>query len=275
VYKRQAERAFSQFDQADPSNRLVVDTLEKRWNDKLEKVAHVKDAIHLLARKEKQVSEEDLELLNLLGKQFELAWNQPNCAMKIKKRIARCVIKEIIADIDESNQMVNLVIHWQGGKHSQINIPRPMPANIAHKTAEEDVDIIRKMSIRYNDSIIAAVLSKSGRKTGKGNRWTSTSVKSLRQKHKIQAPKKDALNGILNLAQATKYCEVSNSTIMKMIEAGTLPSNQIVQHAPMEIRKSDLDSEPVVLVLNTLRKTGKLILGGGVSASQAALPLEN
>ena len=32
----EAERAFAQYDQADPNNRLVADVLEQRWNAKLE-----------------------------------------------------------------------------------------------------------------------------------------------------------------------------------------------------------------------------------------------
>ena len=31
----EAQRAFEQYDQVDPRNRLVADQLEKRWNEKL------------------------------------------------------------------------------------------------------------------------------------------------------------------------------------------------------------------------------------------------
>ncbi|MFT6304166.1 MAG: hypothetical protein ACJAY2_003366 [Pseudomonadales bacterium] len=38
----EAQRAFNQYDQADPNNRLVVDTLEARWNVKLEQLDQIR-----------------------------------------------------------------------------------------------------------------------------------------------------------------------------------------------------------------------------------------
>jgi hypothetical protein len=40
-----ADRAFRQFDSADPENRLVVDELERRWNEALEHVQEIDDRI--------------------------------------------------------------------------------------------------------------------------------------------------------------------------------------------------------------------------------------
>ncbi len=62
----------------------------------------------------------------------------------IKKRIVRCVIKEVIVDIDEAKELLNLVIHWQGGTHTAINVPRPMSVNKAHKTSEADEGLDQK-----------------------------------------------------------------------------------------------------------------------------------
>ena len=117
-------------------------------------------------------------------------WHRPACPMALKKKIMRCLIKEIIVDVDNEKQVLNFIIHWQGGSHSPLTIPRPLPANQAHKTAAEDLELIQKMAPRYNDTEIAKVLSKLGRKTGKGNRWTKSSVGIIRRKHGIKpAPK--------------------------------------------------------------------------------------
>ncbi len=152
-----------------------------------------------------------------------------------------------------------------------LTIPRPLPANQGHKTKTEDLELIRNMAIRYNDAQTAMVLSKLGRKTGKGNRWTQSSVRTIRTKHGIKAAPKRTDDGILNLVQAKRYSGVSGSTIMRLINANVLPAVQVAPFAPYEIKQSDLDKEPVLSMLKTVKKTGKLTLKGGVSDNQPEL----
>jgi DNA invertase Pin-like site-specific DNA recombinase len=266
----EAQRAEVQFDQCDPNNRLVANTLEQRWNEKLAKVAQLTRAIE-----ETKIAEYDLTLADRqaildLGERFSEVWNHPHCDNRLKKRLVRALIREIIVDIDEPNQQLKLIVHWHGGAHTQLSIPRPMPAGIAHRTAEEDEELIKKMAVRYSDAEIAQVLSKHGRKTGKGNRWTQTSVGIARRKLRIKpAPDKDP--NVFNSVQAQKYLGISDSTLMRLIENKLLPATQLVPFAPYEINKADLDSEPVASIVKTLKSTGKLMLQGGPPDNQKSL----
>ena len=155
--------------------------------------------------------------------------------------------------------------------HSPLTIPRPLPVSQAHKTAAEDLELIQKMAPRYSDTEIAKVLSKLGKKTAKGNRWTKSSVGIIRRKHGIKPAPKHKDDGILNMAQAKRYCGVSDSTLMRLIKANILPAEQVAPFAPYEIKRSDLDSEPVSTILKTLKKTGKLLLDGGTPDNQSDL----
>jgi len=267
----EAQRAFLQYDQADPSNRLVVDTLEQRWNEKMEKVEQVKNTLDAAQVAPQTLTEPDKQSILALGKHFADTWHRSECPMLLKKKIIRCLIKEIIVDVDKEKQRLSFIIHWHGGSHTSLNIPRPLPANQAHKTAAKDLELIQKMALRYSDAEIAMVLSKLGRKTGKGNRWTQSSVRTIRTKHGIKPAPKRGDDGILNLAQAKHYCGASGSTIMRLINANILPAEQVAPFAPYEIKQSDLDKDPVLSILRTLTKTGKLALKGGVSANQSEL----
>lgn len=267
----EAQRAFLQYDQADPSNRLVVDTLEQRWNEKLEQVEQLKSTLYGAQVAPQTLSGEDKQSILALGKHFADTWHRPECPMALKKKIIRCLIKEIIVDVDKKKQRLNFIIHWQGGSHSSLTIPRPLPANQAHKTPAEDLELIQKMAPRYSDSEIARVLSRLGRKTGKGNRWTQSSVAMIRKKQGIKAASKHQDDGILTLAQATRYCGVSDSTLMRLINANILAAEQLAPFAPYAIKQSDLDKEPVSTILNTLKKTGDLILKGDTPANQSEL----
>ena len=128
------------------------------------------------------------------------------------------------------------------------------------------------MARRYRDDEIARVLSKLGRRTGKGNRCTQSRVAYVRKKYSIPAPDKDKLDpDILTLGQATKYCGVSDTALMRLINGKILVAEQVAPYAPLEIKRTDLDSEPVAGILKRLKATGKLILEGDTLGKQRCL----
>jgi DNA invertase Pin-like site-specific DNA recombinase len=267
----ETQRAFIQFDQADPANRLVVDTLERRWNNKLEDLERIKIELGASQVAVQPISQIEKESILGLGQRFSDTWHSNECPMSLKKKIIRLLINEIVVDINDEKQTLNFIIHWHGGRHTEINIPRPLPANKAHKTTDEDLEIIKKMAVRYDDTEIAKVLGKLKRTTGKGHRWTKASVGTARRSIEIKPAPKTINDDVLNMAQAKAYCGVSDSTLMKLIENDILPANQVVTFAAFEIKKSDLDAEPVASILKTLKKTRKLILKGSTPDNQEEL----
>jgi len=58
---------------------------------------------------------------------------------------------------------------------------------------------------------------------------------------------------------------------MKLIRKNVLAAEQIAPYAPLEIKRADLDSEPVASVLERLKATGKLVLEGDTSENQQGL----
>ena len=58
---------------------------------------------------------------------------------------------------------------------------------------------------------------------------------------------------------------------MKLIKENILAAEQIAPYAPLEIKRADLDTEPVVGILKRLKTTGKLILEGEALADQPSL----
>jgi hypothetical protein len=51
-------------------------------------------------------------------------WTAPSTDARLKKRIVRIVIHEVIADIDQGAAEIVLVVHWIGGVHSEMRLPR-------------------------------------------------------------------------------------------------------------------------------------------------------
>ena len=272
----EAQRAFEQYDQADPANRLVVDVLEQRWNVKLEALSALQAELEAHSDAAVPLSRADKDAILALGKDFATVWGDPACPMVLKKKIARTLIEEIVVDLDEATQQLRMIIHWHGGSHTTLTMHKPQSGAIAHKTALEDLELITRMARRYRDDEIARVLSKLGRRTGKGKRWTQSRVAYVRRKYAIDPLDDEARDtDIMTLAQATKHSGVSDTTLMRLIKADILTAEQIAPYAPLEIRRADLDSEPVSSILKRLKETGKLVLDGNPLANQQSLFEEN
>jgi DNA invertase Pin-like site-specific DNA recombinase len=141
-------------------------------------------------------------------------------------------------------------------------MPRP-PSASEHRTAEGDIDVIRRLAQRYGDDQIASVLNRLGRRTGKGNRWNEHRVASARKSHGIAGQARTKLDTeILSLSAAAEHAGVSDTAIRRLVEAGLLRCEQLAPYAPWEIRRADLDADPVRSIVAHLRRNGKLVLGG-------------
>ena len=272
----EAQRAFEQYNAVDARHRLVAAELERRWNEKLEELAQAKKTFEEILNQRKTLTGEQKQELLQLGGYFKQVWHSKDCPMELKKKIIRTVIEEIIVRLDDSTKMLHFVIHWKGGCHTEFEMEKPRSA-VGKATDVEDVELIRKMADRYADGETARVLNRLNRRTGKGLYWSQSRVADVRRKHGIAGgrPHHERGREILSLAQAASYCRVSDTTIRKLVEAQLLPMTQVAPWAPWEIKRADLDGEPVHGIIEHLRETGKLMLKGIVSRQQPALFSEN
>jgi DNA invertase Pin-like site-specific DNA recombinase len=267
----EAQRAFEQYNEVDPRNRLVAAELERRWNSKLEEVAKVITAVEALVRERQPLTDVQRDGILAMGECFADVWHDAACPVELKKRILRTAITEIVATLDEETDTLHFVIHWAGGVHTEIKMPKPK-SGAGQRTTMEVLEIIRKMAVRYGDDQIAGTLNRLGHRTGKEKRWNQTRVKTARRNHKIEGQRRAKPNpDLLNQEQAAKHIGVCCATIKRMVEKGILRKEQIVPYAPWEIRCADLDSEQVQNAVNHLKSTGKLACKPGHMTGQKSL----
>ena len=258
----EAERVGVQYHEADPRNRLVAAELERRWNAKLEEVVALEARLTELQRGVQALGDEDRKRILGLGERFDEVWQSEACPMELKKKIARTVIEEVLVDLDEDTDTLCFTIHWKGGTHTTFEMDKPR-SPVGRQTAVQDLELIRRMAVRYGDDEIARVLNKLGRRTGKGKRWTQERVHTARRNHSIPGQRRRKPDPeILTLSGAAKHCGVSDTTLRKLVDAGILHADQVAPWVPWEIRRSELEAEPVYSILERVRKTGKLDLEG-------------
>ena len=63
-------------------------------------------------------------------------------------------------------------------------------AGVGEQTTVEDLELIRRMAVRYGNDRIAAVLNKLGRRTAKAKRWSQERVAPARRNHGIPGQKR-------------------------------------------------------------------------------------
>src|SRR5438309_4647587 len=259
----EAARAFEQYDAADARNRLVAAELERRWNEKLQEIETTQQRLCSLQESRSTLSSEEEERIRWMGENFAAVWQSDRCPPALKKMIFRTVIEEIVVHADAANQNLQFTIHWSGGTHTQLQIERPRSATET-ATPVEALEIIRRMAVRHGDDQIASVLNRLGHSTGKGKRWNQDRVATARRNHSISGQKRALPDPErVSLNEAARVCGVSHRTIERLVEAGLLKCEQTVPRAPWEIRRTDLDAEPVRSIVERLLQTGKLILQGG------------
>lgn len=267
----EARRAFEQYNAVDARHRLVAAELERRWNAALEEVERIRATLAELEKAVPVLSEDEHAAVLALGDDFAAVWESAACPPELKKKILRTVLEEIIVTHDEASDTLAFVMHWTGGTHTVLTMPKPR-SGVGRPTALEDLELIRRMAMRYGDDEIARVLNKLGRRTGKGRRWNQERVATARRTHDIPGQTRATADPeILSLGRAAKEFQVSDTTIKRLVTSGLLTVEQVAPWAPWEIRRADLDGEPIRGILDHLRRTGELVLPGDTSATQPSL----
>jgi len=241
----EAERAFRQFNACDPENRLVAAELERRWNAALMDLEHIKQ--ELCNAQLVQSKPEDLTYLLSMAEDFPELWQDPGTSMELKKRIVRTLIEEITVDVNEEKSQIDMVIHWCGGCHTALSVKKNRTGQHRFTTDRDVVELVRDLANVAPDRDIANILNRLQLKTGKGNTWTESRVRSIRNYHDIPVYSEDrqAANGWLNMKEAAAFLGISPMSANRLLAKGIIKGRQIVAYAPWLIKKDDLETEQV------------------------------
>jgi DNA invertase Pin-like site-specific DNA recombinase len=256
-----ADRAFRQYDAADPANRLVAGELEARWNKALARVAEIeaKIAAHDAATPPAEV---DPAALATLAADLKTVWAAPSTDARLKKRIIRTVIKELVADIDPEAAEIVLVVHWIGGVHSEMRLPRRRRGQRNH-TAADVIVAVRQLVLIANDDVIAGILNRNGLVTGHGNRWTRERVTSLRSHHRIPVhkPAEDGNEPWLNLSKAARLMHITAKTLRLAAEAGEIEAIHPLPDGPWIFARAALTTSVARSITERARQNPKYPTG--------------
>jgi DNA invertase Pin-like site-specific DNA recombinase len=255
-----ARRAQKQYDAADPENRLVADELERRWNQALQRVREIELQIHQHASRQDHAAPTREEFTDLAG-DLEALWNDPQSDARLKKRVIRTLIRDIIVDVDAAAGEVILAIHWKGGAHTELRLPRRRRGQNSTHTSKEAVDAVRVLARICADQFIASFLNRNGLRTGRGNRWTQERVTALRSHHGIACydPHKRSAEGWMNLTEAAKLLGVSARTLRIAAERGEIEAEHPLADGPWLFYRGAIDSTAAEMLVARVKRANRTL----------------
>ena len=234
-----AERRYAA---CDPDNRLIAARLEKTWEAALQRVAAFEARLS-----EPPEGSGEIPDFSALADDLEAAWEAPGTTMRARQQLLRSVIEDIIADVDEAAHEVVLVVHWRGGRHSQLRVRKQASGGTFRRTPEDVLKVIRSMAGPWSDAEIAATLNRMGMRTGMGNTWTGSLVLNARTHYRIRGVQSEKMKeGWLTMSQAAVKLGVTNHVIRRLIKDGILAGDQAVPQAPWRIRETALEAPRVL-----------------------------
>jgi hypothetical protein len=197
----ETDRAQRQYDAVEPENRLVSETLERRWNAALTRATELEQRLATLAPPARPAPVDRVQL-QALADDFPAVWRRPATDISLKKRIVRLLIEEIVATATVEPPQVTLVLHWKGGKHTPLMVRKNRAGDHRYCTDRTVIEVVRDLARALPDGEIARILNRLGYRTGQQNSWTAARVASLRYGHQIPVGDRTASANLLTIVDA-------------------------------------------------------------------------
>ena len=250
-----ADRAFRQYDAADPLNRQVTAELEVRWNRTLERVIAVENRIAAHVQTVPQRSSVTSDEFATLADDLKTVWEDPSADGRLKKRIVRTLVQEVVVDVDDEAAEIVLVVHWAGGAHTELRLPRRRRGQCTG-TSIEIVEAVRVLVRIAGDDLIAGLLNRNGLVTGRGNRWTRERVTALRSHNRIPVHRPEIANadGWMNLTKAAAFLSVSTKTLRLAAEGGEIEAEHPLADGPWLFRRAILEGKTGQRITDQVRR---------------------
>jgi DNA invertase Pin-like site-specific DNA recombinase len=235
----EAQRARRQYDLADPENRLVAGELETRWNGALQSVAELEQRVQTLTQAPSSITAEQKQQLRELGQELPRVWNDPETSVELKKQILRTVIEEILVQSAPGSPEHRLQIHWVGGVHTELVVPRNRSGRNSRQADEKVAELVGELVKVCEDRMIAITLNRLGYRTGQGNPWNQSRVGAFRHTHGL--PKFEKRVDWVTLEEAARVLSVSSKIVHTLLRKGILAGRQVVAFAPWVIERKNLE----------------------------------
>jgi Recombinase zinc beta ribbon domain/Recombinase len=204
----EAELARRRYLRVDPDNRLVADSLEADWNDKLRRLAEAQEACERQrAQDRKLLDDQQRAAILSLATNFPQLWRDLSTPDRERKRMVRLLLEDVTLTRED---YLTLHIRFKGGARRIVQLPLPLRSWEQRQTRREVVAVIDRLLDQYTYPEIAATLNNQGLQSGEGKPFTARIVARIQRAYRLM-PRYDGLRkaGMLTVEEMAKVLGIS------------------------------------------------------------------
>lgn len=217
----EVDLARQRFMRVDPNNRLVADSLEADWNDKL----RLLNDAHERYRQQRAADcaafdDQQRARILALANDVPRLWRDAATPDRERKRMLRLIIEDVT--LVKGKELV-VHVRFRGGTTRTLTLPRPAPAWALRQTSPEVVAEIDRLLAEHTDVQIAQRLTENGFRSGMGKSVNPIMVARVRDHYHLK-PRYERLRerGLLTLVEVANALGISTATAKHWRRAGLL-----------------------------------------------------
>jgi DNA invertase Pin-like site-specific DNA recombinase len=191
--KKQVERARYEADLAqrrylhvDPANRLVADSLEAEWNNKLRALNAAQQQYEEQRQNDRvSLGEQQRASIAALAHDFPRIWQNPKTPDRERKRLMRLLLEDVT--LIRNNDEITAHVRFKGGITKMLTLPRPLNSWEARQTPPEVVTEVDRLLDHHTEKEIARLLNERGVCSGEGLAFHSRTIARIRCKYQLKS----------------------------------------------------------------------------------------
>jgi hypothetical protein len=221
----EAELARRRYMNVDPANRLVADSLEAEWNNKLRILAETQTQYEQQIQKQRlMIDSQTREQLLALATDFPRIWNDPSVEHRDRKRILRLLIEDVTLIRGET---IQVHVRLRGGATRSFTLAKPLPIAQIRKTKPEVVAEIDGLLDHYCDREVADILNRQGRRTWQNEPFNLKKIAHIRQAFHLRCRYlRLRARGLLTTKEMSVRHDVTTTTINLWAREGRLQKHR-------------------------------------------------
>ena len=219
----EAELAQRRYMRVDPENRLVADSLEADWNEKLRAFGAALEEYEQRREQDRKIlADEQRSAILALAEDLPRLWKDPEIEHHDRKRMIRLLIEDVTMI---RGDQISLHLRFRGGACKSVTLPNPLRAWEIGVTDAEVVTRIDRLLDTMTFGAIAATLNSEGYKPGRGKRFTARYIARIQRQYSLR-PRFDRLRalGMLTLEEMATALSVNPKTVKIWAAHGLLTS---------------------------------------------------
>lgn len=236
----EADLAQRRFMLVDPSNRLVADTLEREWNDKLRALAQAREERERGRQRDQLVLDDAIrERLVTMTTDFKKLWDAPSTPNRERKRLLAYIIEDATLLKMPAQGVTKIHVRFKGGKTETLTTVNPKSSAQQVKTPPKIVALVDQLLDHHIYSEIAGMLNAQGFRPGGSARpgrshahFTALRVAYLAHAYALRS-RYDRLRdrGMLTKAEAVDRLGIHEATLVRWAEFGIVTRHAYNAHA--------------------------------------------